>query len=80
MVAFPVKMGGKLKNHLGTVINTVPAALASILKDMDNALCNLNFFRIKGYAPKVHDFFLKLISLLILLDLLLQRPFMSLIL
>jgi hypothetical protein len=70
MVSFPVKMSGKLKNQLGAVINAISATLASIFKDVNNAFGNLYVFRIKGNSPKSHEFFLKLISLLIIMDLL----------
>jgi hypothetical protein len=70
MVAFSVEMGGKLENHLGAVVNAIPAALASIFKDVDNALGNLYVFRIKGNTPKGHELFLKLDSRLIRMDLL----------
>ena len=54
VVAFPVKVGGKLEDFPGTEFDAVSAPFATIFKDMNYPDGDLDIFGIKWNAPKIH--------------------------
>ena len=57
VVTFLIEFCGKLKNIPWTILNTVPASLAAIVKDMHHPSRNLDFIHIKWNSPEWHDLF-----------------------
>ena len=59
VVAFLIKVGGKMEDFPGTELNAVPTPFTTILKDVNNTHGHLYIFRIKWNPPEIHTPFLQ---------------------
>lgn len=59
VVAFLIKVGGKMEDFPGTKLNAVSASFTTIFKYVNDTGGNLDIFRIKWNPPEIHIPFLQ---------------------